>query len=180
MGQISKTGEVFRKHVGDAGNRTGLDYRKHSPPVQVGKQRPVHFIEINVLPSSFWDHRSNFGVGERAEQGDNSGKQPDAKKQFRQTQPKAHKVVCHHPRLAENSGADHCSNNNHGGGEQPQRWKQIPFGGFILCGWFWLHGNAGLIFERDSETAKYPSGKYPENIWQERERGEGLPGNDHR
>ncbi len=110
---------VFREDVSHGGNRAGLDDRKDGPTIKEGRERAVHPIEIDILAAGLRDHAGNLRVRERPEQRDDSCQGPDAEQQFRRADLRGH-----HPRLAENAGADDAAHDHHDRGEQAEGGKK--------------------------------------------------------
>ena len=119
---------VFGENISDGRNRAGLHDGEDGPAVEVGEERAVHAVEIDVLAAGFRDHAGDFGVGQRAEESDHAGQNPDAEQEFGRAE-----LCGHDAGLAENAGADDAADDHHDGGEKAESGQKAR--GFIEGGW---------------------------------------------
>src|SRR5690606_8958842 len=52
----------FCKSHSHSCNRSGLNYSKKTPPIQKSNELVVRFFQINILPSRFRKHRTQFSI----------------------------------------------------------------------------------------------------------------------
>jgi hypothetical protein len=80
--QLHKFSRVFREHVSHRGDRSRLENGERGPAVKVGEEWSIHAFEKDILPAGFGDHGRDLGIGQRAEQRENSSQQPHSEQQF--------------------------------------------------------------------------------------------------
>ncbi len=68
--------EKFAESHAHGGNRARLDDEEQSPAVEKSPERAERFAQVDVLPAGARHHGGEFAVGERADDGEESGDQP--------------------------------------------------------------------------------------------------------
>ncbi len=73
--------EEFAKSHAHGGDRAGLDHEKEGPTVEKSPERAERLAQIHVLATSSRHHGGEFAIGERANDGEESGDEPRADQQ---------------------------------------------------------------------------------------------------